>query len=119
MKRIVDLATCHVTQLTSEREGRGEWVVYNDERKEIHRFPSDWDEKKVMEVIHFGRKFELIAMNAGIEFQKQKTPDLIKTLQSMVRNLTAEKDIILKRNETLANELKNLNKQLDKLTIKS
>jgi hypothetical protein len=112
MKRLVDLATCHTTQTTHERSGKGEWIVYNEERDIIHRFPKEWNEKQVMAAIHFGRKFELIALNKGVDHQKTMNPQVIKDLQILVKKLTERNDIMKKENIKIANEL-------DKLTLKN
>ena len=111
MKDFIDLQTAYATQTITESDGKGEWVIYNIDKKEIYRLPKEWTEKQVMTAIHLGRKFELIAFNKGIEFQKSKNPETIKTLQSMVVNLTADKDIMKKENIKLSDEL-------DKLTLK-
>ena len=84
-------------------------------KRKIHELPSDKTEKEVMELIRFGRKFELIAFNAGIEFQKAKNPETIKTLQEMVLKLREDKQQIMARNEMLANELDKLNIKFENL----
>ena len=111
MKNFIDLQTAYATQTTTESNGKGEWVVYNTEKEIIYRLPADWTEKQVMAAIHLGRKFELIAFNNGVEFQKSKNPATIKTLQKMVIDLTSDKELMKKENIKLSNEL-------DKLTLK-
>lgn len=111
MSNLIQLSTAHATQTTTEEHGKGEWVVYNNEREEIHRLPKDFTEKQAMAAIHLGRKFELIAFNKGVEFQKKKSPETMKELQKMVVSLTAEKKMIIKENEKISTEL-------DKLTLK-
>lgn len=113
MGPLVDLATAYATQTTTEKNGKGEWIVYNTKKLEIYRLPADWTEKQVMTAIHFARKFELIALNAGVEHQKTKIPSDLKNLQKMVTNLTAERKILVNRNGELANELERLNEELD------
>lgn len=112
MKRIADLKTSHVTQTTTDKSGKGPWVLYNEERKEIHRFPADWNEKQVMTAIHFGRKFEHIALNAGIEFQKDKAPQEILDLQIIVGRQNVDILTLKERNDILSTEL-------DKLSLKN
>ena len=111
MGNLIDLQTAYATQTTTEENGKGEWVVYNTEEKEIHRLPKEWNERQIMAAIHLGRKFELIAFNKGIEFQRSKNPETIKTLQKMIISLTNDKEIMKKENIKLSNEL-------DKLTLK-
>lgn len=112
MERIADLETSHVTQTTHEKNGKGPWVLYNEERVEIHRFPKEWNEKQVMTAIHFGRKFERIALNAGIDFQRKKNPQEIVDLQVIVGRQRVDIQTLKERNDMLANEL-------DKLTLKN
>ena len=112
MPRLVDLQTAYITQHTTESKGKGEWIVYNADKEEIYTLPVDWTPKQAMAAIHLGRKFELIAFNKGVEFQKAKNPKTIKTLQAMLLNLQEDKKMIIAENEKLANEL-------DKLTIKN
>lgn len=103
----IDLQTAHVTQTTGEN-GRRDWIVYNEAREDIYRLPKEWSEKQVMDCIHFARKFELEAFNKGIAFQKSKNPETIKTLQAMVVNLTAEKEIMKQENVKISDELDRL-----------
>lgn len=117
MKNFIDLQTAYATQTTNEPVGKGEWIVYNTENEIIFRLPKEWTEKEVMFVIHFGRKFELIAFNKGVEFQKEKNPETIKSLQKMVVSFEEDRKHIVNRNITLSNELEKLNEQLDLLTI--
>lgn len=111
MKDFIDLQTAYATQTITEGKGKSEWIVYNTEKEEIYRLPADWSEKQVMIAIHLGRRFELIAFNKGVEFQKSKNPETIKTLQKMVVQLTKDKELMKAENIKLANEL-------DKLTLK-
>jgi len=106
----MDLQTAYATQLSDEN-GKGEWVVYNTDKVEIYKLPSDWTEKQVMTAIHLGRKFELQAFNNGVIFQKHKAPEEIKDLRNIVKNLSADREMIINENMKLANEL-------DKLTLK-
>lgn len=106
--RIVDLATAYVTQVTSEESGKGEWILYNTDEEEIHRFPKHWDEKTVMKAIHFGRKFELIAMNAGADFEKKYQPIKMDELHKMINRLNKEKQIVINENIRISEELNRL-----------
>ena len=111
MRDFIELQTAYVTQTTTEENGRGEWVVYNTDKKEIYRLPKDWTEKQVMTAIHLGRRFELIAFNKGVEFQKSKNPETIIALQKIVVTLTRDKELMKNENIKLSDEL-------DKLTLK-
>lgn len=111
MKRLADLETSHVTQTTHEQHGKGPWVLYNEERVEIHRFPKEWNEKQVMAAIHFGRKFERIALNAGMEAERKKAPQQVADLRILVGRQNTDILALKEECDKLANEL-------DKLTLK-
>lgn len=119
MKKLIELQTAYATQTTTEEGGKGEWVVYNNKKDIIFRFPKGWTEKEVMFVIHFGRKFELEAFNKGVNFQKSKSPKQMKALQEMVAGYESDRKQIIDRNIVLSVELEKLNKELDILTIKN
>ncbi len=112
---LIDLQTAYATQQTYQIGGKADWIVYNTEKKEIYTLPKEYTEKQVMAAIHLGRKFELIAFNKGVEFQREKTPGTIKNLQKIVKNLSSEKEMMIKENLKLSNELDKLNLKLDKL----
>jgi len=115
----MQLQTAYATQLTTEENGKGEWVVYNTKQEEIYRLPANWSEKQVMIAIHLGRKFELAAFNKGVEFQKSKNPETIVSLQKMVKNYESDRKQIVDRNIMLANELDKLNTKFEILTNKN
>lgn len=106
----MELQTAYATQLSDEN-GKGEWFIYNTDKVEIYKLPKEWTEKQVMGAIHLGRKFELQAFNNGVIMQKNKAPEEIKDLRSIVKNLSADREMIINENMKLANEL-------DKLTLK-
>lgn len=116
--RHIDMQSAYATQTTGKR-GKSDWIVYNADQEKIYELPAKWNEKQVMDAIHFARKFELIAFNAGADLQKNKIPSTMKELRKMVVQLASDKDIILKRNVMLANELAKLNNELDKITFKN
>jgi len=112
---LMELQTAYATQLTTEQDGKGEWIVYNNKKQEIYRFPANWNEKQVMAAIHFGRRFELIAFNKGVEFQKSKNPQTIVSLQRMVKNYESDRKQMIERNTLLADELDKLNIKFETL----
>ena len=115
--RLGELQTAYATQLNHLGKA-GDWIVYNEDKEELWRFPAHWDEKTVMAAIKLGREFEMKAFNRGVNFQKSKNPQAMKDLQKLVANNQEERQAIINRNEVLANEIQNLNEQLDRLTIK-
>jgi hypothetical protein len=60
--QITGLQTAYATQMTNE-SGQSDWIIYN--------IPKEWTEKQVMTAIRMGRKFERLAFNDGIEFQRK------------------------------------------------
>jgi len=81
MKDLIDLQHAHVTQLTSEQEGKTTWMVrQNITSKDLHDLPANLSEKDVFAALDFARKFELIAFNTGIEFQKQQQLNIVSNL---------------------------------------
>lgn len=116
--RHIDLQTAYATQLSVHGD-KQEWVVYNVDKEEIYRLPKTLTEKQVMLAIHLGRKFELLAFNAGAALQKTKIPSTMRDLQGMVKTLTSDAKLMRDRNIMLANELEKLNKQLDEITFKN
>lgn len=66
----IELANCHVTIL-KDKGGATEWLVKDQQGNEIAKLPNTLDEHQVMAAVHFARKFELKAWNAGIAFGKK------------------------------------------------
>ena len=116
--RLGELQTAYATQI-SHLGKAGDWIVYNEDREELWRFPAHWDEKTVMAAIKLGRDFEMKAFNRGVQFQKDKNPKKIKDLEAIVKRNESDRVSMVNRNEMLANEIDNLNIQLDRLTIKT
>lgn len=110
MPRLVDLQTAYVTQHTTEN-GKQDWIVYNEDKEQIAILPKELDERQAISYLHFARRFELVAFNKGVQFQKDKVPSDMKELQKLVKQLTLEKEEMKNYNIKLANEL-------DKLTLK-
>ncbi len=79
-KTYIDLQDCHATQTTIDGS-ETTWAVKKSNGEVIDYLPSEWSEKDVMKAIHFARKFELIAFNAGIDFMKQKKNDEITNIK--------------------------------------
>lgn len=105
----IELQLAYATQLTGQDE-KGPWIVYSESNENLYELPKEWTEKQVMTAIHFARDFELKAFNKGISFQKTKEPETIKSLQALVTNLSADKEIMKRENIKIADEL-------DRLTV--
>jgi len=81
MKDLIDLQNAHVTQITNEVKGKSAWKVrQNITSEDLYDLPANLSEKDVFTVLDFAREFELIAFNAGIQFQKQMQSNIANNL---------------------------------------
>lgn len=94
------LATANANQITKGGV-KGDWVIRanGEDGEELGRFPGNLTDAVVWDIIHFSRKYELLAFNAGINFQKDKDNAY---LRSKIAALEMERDAILAHNATLA-----------------
>lgn len=106
--KVLTLAIATATQHTKDGKN-AEWVV-NSNGVKLWELSSSLTPQEAMDVIKFGRKFEEIAYNEGIDFQKRDVPKRISTLEKIVRNLQAENQILLSENEKIGNKLDDLMK---------
>lgn len=95
------LASASVTQMELEN-GKSNWKVRDAKGNEIAELPAKLNDLEIMEVLRFGRKFELEAFNYGISYQKRLQPKEQEFLKTMVKTLTHEKEQLIKENEKLA-----------------
>ena len=91
---MIDLQSAHVTQLTNEGV-KGEWKVRkNITSEDIHTLPAHLSDEQVFGILNFAKKYELIAFNAGIEFQREKQKvflrDKISGLETLLKDFTEE-----------------------------
>lgn len=100
------LSKASATQFTDNGK-KSDWLI-RDNEEVLHRLPKHFTEREVMDIVKFGRKYELKAFNNGIEFQKKKEPVEKKSLQSVVRQLKTENERLLKENERIGSKLDEL-----------
>jgi len=86
----MDLQKAYITQTTTERDGKSEWVVYSGNGDEMHRLPSTLDEKQAMGIIHFGRKFELKALDEGIAHERECNKEELEKYRKQIKVLADE-----------------------------
>ena len=98
-KEYIKLQSAYVTQLTTEAEGKSEWIVMDKDGNKLYELPGNLDEHQVMACIHFARKFELDAFNAGINFWKEKTQ---KQIENMNKNYNNAVSFLKEENARLA-----------------
>jgi len=101
--KTLTLAIATATQHSKDGKN-GEWAV-NSNGKKLWSLPESLTPQEAMHVIKFARKFEEVAYNQGIEFQKKDAPRRISTLEKIVRNLRAENQILLSENEKIGDKL--------------
>lgn len=102
---LVDLANAHVTQHKVGGK-KGPWVVLtNIHEEELGQFPGNIPDQVMMDILRFARKYELIALNAGIEFQKGKQNALLlaanKHLVEQIKAVIEHSDKLAERLDTL------------------
>jgi hypothetical protein len=100
------MATANVTQTTSGAV-KSDWVIRanGEDGEELGRLPGNLGEAHVFEILHLARKYELLAFNAGIDFQKDKQNQFLK---DEIARLRFEQEAILAHNATLADTLERL-----------
>jgi hypothetical protein len=89
----IDLQSCNFTQTTVHGE-RGDWRVRkNITGEDLQTFPPFVSDELMYAILTFARKFELIAFNAGINFQKGKENGVLAArIQDMTNLNTALAD---------------------------
>lgn len=108
MKDLIDLQHCHATQ-TALHGVKTPWqVLKNNTEEKLWEFPATFSESQVFAALDFAKHYELIALNAGIDFQKDKQNSL---LVAQIDQLRATVKELQRHNESLA-------ETLDRLTAK-
>ncbi|RLD00697.1 MAG: hypothetical protein DRI46_06805 [Chloroflexi bacterium] len=100
----IDIQHCNVHQTTLEGV-KSDWVVRKNITGEpLYSFPGHYDEQTIFLFLDFAKKFELIAFNAGINFQKRKQNLALKEDNRVLKlNLAGA----IKRTEQLSNMVEN------------
>ena len=102
---LIDLATAHVTQLTKHGKKSKWFVRKNITSEDLATLRSTFNEGEVFEILDFARKFELIAFNAGIQFQKKLSNAYYKKLLDGHKRVINE---LTTANTKLADKLKDI-----------
>lgn len=96
----IDLQSAHVTQLT-ENSVKGEWFVKKNKTGDLlWTFPATIGDPEMFSIMDFVRKYELIAFNAGINFQKGKQNEVLKSTIDKLKSVNKE---LGEENQRLAN----------------
>jgi REP element-mobilizing transposase RayT len=91
---LIDLQSAHVTQHTNEGI-RGDWkICKNITSDHIYTLPKFLNDEQVFSIMNFARKYELIAFNEGIKFQKNKQnlalKEIIKNQEKQLEEFAQE-----------------------------
>ena len=98
MKEYIDLQSAHITQYTTEQDGKSAWKVrQNITSKDLFEFPGHLSEKDIFTCLEFARKFELIAFNTGIQFQKDVQKEQIQIARQENERLAAALDKLMRK----------------------
>ena len=98
----IPLANANAFQL-SEDGKKGDWIIReNATDRELARLNGRISDEDVFAILHFAREYELLAFNAGIDFQKAH---LNAAADRQIKGLLSERQAMIQRNEELANAL--------------
>ena len=104
---LIDLQHAHVTQETTSGV-KGDWFVRkNISSEDLYTLPATISDKDVFIVLRFARQFELVAFNAGIDFQKGKQNALLRD-QNIA--LAAQLEAAVAHSEMLAERVEKFTK---------
>lgn len=93
---LVDLQTAHMTQYTNDGV-KGDWHVRkNITSDDMFTMPKCLGDKDAWSIFENAKKYELLALNAGINFQKGKQNavlvERIAQLEKITKALSAENE---------------------------
>lgn len=70
---LIPLAAAHVNQITTEKDGKSDWEVQeNETNMPLGVLPKTFSESEVFTVLHFARKYELLAFNIGMKHMSKE-----------------------------------------------
>jgi len=101
-KDLIHLQNAHATQHTNDGLKTTWKVLTNETEKLLYELPAGWDDKTLFEALDFAKKFELIALNVGINHGVREE---LKRFTTEKGNLLKVIDGLTKSNEKLAEKL--------------
>lgn len=105
LPELIPLQSLHVTQHNNGGV-KSDWSVEeNITNDRLHTLPARLNEAEVFSITKFAKKYELEAFNKGIDFQKTKQNEYLK---SVIKELQFNNDNLAKENVRLANILEKL-----------
>ena len=91
---LIDLQAAHVNQYTTQGVKTDWFVEQNITNDSMHTFSNRLTDNDMFSVMDFARKYELIAFNTGITFQKGKQNEVlvaeIAQLKIAIKDLAGE-----------------------------
>ena len=101
-QQLIDLQSAHITQITHKGQ-RGAWKVRkNITSEDLFELPANLSDEQAFGILNQAQKYELIAFNAGIKFQKDKQNTvLLQTIEQLKKNIVIARE----ENERLASAL--------------
>ena len=110
IKPRLSMASATATMYT--RDGKsGNWIVNDEKGKKLWEVSGKLSEQEIMDIIHMARKFEELAFQEGIRYEKEVVSPRDKSnLQAAVRVLKHTNEQLTAHNALLAEALdKHLN----------
>ena len=104
LPQLIALQASHVTQYTNDGV-KTDWKVReNITSNDLHTLPKHLSDNEVFSILDFAKKYELIAFNAGIKFQKGRQNEFltskIRELEMLVKEFATENKRITNLLET-------------------
>lgn len=100
MSDLIPLQKCYIRQ--SKDVKNNAWVVFSEQNEELQELPGNLTPKEAMSYVHFGRKYEIEALNIGIGFGKLEER---KIALRVVAELKAKIEFLEQQNIMLSTKL--------------
>ena len=99
---LIDLQSANATQ-SSDSGVKSDWKIHKNVTGEVlQTFPSTVSDELMFMVLDFARKYELIAFNEGITFQKGKENEVLAATNTELQQVNA---FLIAENARLADAL--------------
>lgn len=99
---IIPLQASHVTQHMNGHEKTDWSVEKNVTDEKIYTFPKHYTEAEIFHIMDFAKKYELEALNIGINLEKTRQNGVLKTIIDQQKQLIGQ---LANDNERLAEAL--------------
>ena len=107
-KDLIKMSSANVNQVTGTNI-KTEWIIReNITEEELGRFPAVLTDKQAFDMLRLIRKYELIALNVGINTGKKKT---VKVYDKIITGYEEKFKLAIKENERLSDTLDRLTRE--------